>query len=185
MPVNVQTLGVDFLATSGYKWLLSPISTGFLYVKRNLFDVLWPTVVGYRADENPLVFSFREFSPARTARRYEDGQVNFPGFAGMKEAIGLLMNVGLEKIWERVATLRERLVQGTKTNSKLQLKSSSQPARRSGIVNLACKAPESVAERLAERGIVVSVRAGGLRISPHFYNTEGEIDKLLSELNAI
>jgi selenocysteine lyase/cysteine desulfurase len=50
---------------------------------------------------------------------------------------------------------------------------------------LACPEPDLVAKRLLERGIVISVRGGGLRISPHFYNTEGEIDKLVSELNTI
>jgi len=94
MPVDVSELGVDFLATSGYKWLLSPISTGFLYVRRDLLDCLWPTIVGYRSDERAMDFSFREFQPAPTARRYEDGQLNFPGFAGMKEAIDLVSGVG-------------------------------------------------------------------------------------------
>jgi selenocysteine lyase/cysteine desulfurase len=185
MPVDVTKLGVDFLATSGYKWLLSPISTGFLYVRQRLFDELWPTIVGYRSDEHPMEFSYRDFQPAHTARRYEDGQLNFPGFAGMREAIGLLEGVGLENVWRKILSLVALLRNGLQRNTDIQVRSSMDEESKSGIINLACRDAESIAERLLEHGIVVSVRGGGLRISPHFYNTKDEIDKLLSELNAL
>jgi cysteine desulfurase/selenocysteine lyase len=185
MPINVTNLGVDFLASSGYKWLLSPISTGFLYVKRDLFDELWPTIVGYRSDENPMDFSYRNLQPAQTARRYEAGQLNFPGFAGMKEAIGLLQEVGLENVWNRIRSHIDMLRNGIGKSSTFQIRSSMDEKARSGILNLACQNPDSIAELLFKRGIVISVRGGGLRVSPHFYNTEEEISRLLSELNAL
>jgi cysteine desulfurase/selenocysteine lyase len=185
MPVDVSKLGVDFLATSGYKWLLSPISTGFLYVRHELFEELWPTIVGYRSDENSMQYGFREFQPAHTARRYEGGQLNFPGFAGMRESIALLHEIGISSVQTRIHSLVDRMIDGLKRNTRLQVKSCLEEAFRSGIVNLACREPDLVAKRLLERGIVISVRGGGLRISPHFYNTEGEIDKLVSELNTI
>jgi cysteine desulfurase/selenocysteine lyase len=185
MPVHVLELGVDFLATSGYKWLLSPIATGFLYVSRGLFDELWPTIVGYRSDEQLWDFGFREFRPAGTARRYEAGQLNFPGFAGMRESIELLQDFGPENAWGKILSLLDRLFDGIKATAGVQVRSSLDRASRSGIVNLACKDPDSVAKRLLEHGVAVSVRSGGLRISPHFYNTENEIDKLLSELSSL
>jgi selenocysteine lyase/cysteine desulfurase len=185
MPVNVRELGVDFLATSGYKWLLSPISTGFLYVRRAVFEDLWPTIVGYRSDEELMAYRFRELSLAHTARRYEAGQLNFPGFAGMRESIALLQGVGLDSIWARIISLVDRLVEGLKRNTNVKVRSYLEPRFRSGILNLACQNPESIVKRLQERGVVISVRGGGLRISPHFYNTEGEVDKLLSQLNAL
>jgi selenocysteine lyase/cysteine desulfurase len=185
VPVSVSELGVDFIATSGYKWLLSPISTGFLYVRRAVFEDLWPTIVGYRSDEEATEFRFRELSLAHTARRYEAGQLNFPGFAGMRESIALLQEVGLDNIWARIISLVDRLVEGLKRNANVKVRSYLEPEFRSGIVNLACQNPESAVKRLEERGVMISVRGGGLRISPHFYNTEGEVDKLLSELNAL
>lgn len=185
MPIDVTKLGVDFLATSGYKWLLSPMATGFLYVRRQLLDELWPTIVGYRSDANPMDHNYRNFQPAQTARRYEAGQLNFPGFAGMKEAIGLLEGVGIENVWSRILSLIELLRNGLEKNSTFQIRSSMDQRSKSGILTLACGNAESIAERLFEDGIVVSVRGGGLRISPHFYNTEEEIHKLLSELNAL
>jgi selenocysteine lyase/cysteine desulfurase len=185
MPIDVTDLGVDFLASSGYKWLLSPISPGFLYVRRGLLDELWPTIVGYRSDENPMDFNYRNFQPAQTARRYEAGQLNFPGFAGMREAIGLLQNIGMENVWSRILSLIGLLRNGLKRNSTFQIQSSMDEKSRSGILNLACQNPDSIAKRLFEHRIVISVIGGGLRISPHFYNTEEEIHKLLSMLNAL
>lgn len=185
MPVDVSELGVDFLATSGHKWLLSPVATGFLYVRQELFGALWPTIVGYRSDENSMEFSFREFQPAHTARRYEGGQLNFPGFAGMRESIALLQEVNVDTVRSRILSLVGRMVDGLKRNTSVQVKSCLDEEFRSGIVSLACRDPGSIAQRLLQRGIVVSVRGGGLRISPHFYNTEGEIDRLVSELNGL
>jgi cysteine desulfurase/selenocysteine lyase len=185
MPIDISNIGVDFLATSGYKWLLSPISTGFLYVERDLINELWPTIVGYRSDENPMDFSYRNLQPAKTARRYEAGQLNFPGFAGMKEAIGLLQDVGIANVWSRILSHIDLLRDGLEKNSSVQIRSSMDKKTRSGILNLRCENPDSIADRLFEHGIVISVRGGGLRISPHFYNTEQEIHKLISELNAL
>jgi len=185
MPVDVSELAVDFLATSGYKWLLSPISTGFLYVKSELFEDLWPTIVGYRADENQTQFGYREFRPVQSARRYEDGQINFPGFAGMKESLDLLQSIDLQSIWDRIRTLVDRLVDGLRNNRSVRVRSCLDEGSRSGIVNLACPDHDAAAQRLLKSGIVVSVRGGGLRVSPHFYNTENEIDKLLSGLAAL
>ena len=130
-------------------------------------------------------FNFREFQPAHTARRYEGGQLNFPGFSGMRESIALLEEVGIDTVRTRILSLVDRMVDGLKRNTSVQVKSSLEESSRSGIVSLACRDPESLAQRLLQRGVVVSVRGGGLRISPHFYNTEGEIDKLVSELNAL
>jgi cysteine desulfurase / selenocysteine lyase len=185
MPVDISDVEVDFLASSGYKWLLSPIATGFLYVGQELLEKLWPTIVGYRADENSMEFNYREFQPARSARRYEGGQLNFPGFAGMRESIGLLQDVGIGTVRDRILSLVDRMVDGLKQNTRLQVNSSLEEGSRSGIVSLACGDAELSAQRLLKRGIVTSARGGGLRISPHFYNTEDEIDKLVSELNAL
>jgi selenocysteine lyase/cysteine desulfurase len=103
----------------------------------------------------------------------------------MKESIALLQDVGISTVQTRIHALVDRMIDGLKRNTSVQVKSCLEEAFRSGIVSLACREPNLVAERLLQRGIVISVRGGRLRISPHFYNTEGEIDKLVSELNII
>jgi len=103
----------------------------------------------------------------------------------MRESVELLKTFGPDTVWRKILSLLNRLLDGIKGNAGVQVRSSLDGVSRSGIVNLACKDPDSVAKRLLEHGVAVSVRSGGLRISPHFYNTENEIDKLVSELSIL
>jgi cysteine desulfurase/selenocysteine lyase len=184
-PVNVRQLDVDFLACSGYKWLLSPMATGFLYVRRDLIDAVYPSIVGYRSAESPEDFTFRHFKPAIDARRFEHGQLNFPGFAGMLEAIRFLKQYGIQRIERRIRKLTDQIIEGVKPIPHVKVASSLEPNHRSGILKLSCRGPELAEKRLWKKRIIISVRAGGLRISPHFYNSEDEIDYLLENLKKL
>jgi len=182
MPIDVKHLDVDFLACSGYKWLLSPMATGFLYIRSNLLEAVYPSLVGYRSDDSPHDYSFREFEPAKSARRFEHGQLNFPGFAGMLEAIRFLNRYGIQRIETRVRKLTDRIIEEVSQSRGMTLLSSTEPNHRSGIVKLSCRNPELAEKRLRRNRIIASVRAGGLRISPHFYNSDSEIETLLHNL---
>ncbi len=182
LPVDVRNLDVDFLSCSGYKWLLSPIATGFLYVRSALLDTVYPTVVGYRSAEVMDDFSFREFEPAKSARRFEHGQLNFPGFSGMLEAIRFLKRYGIQRMEARIRKLTDQIIQGVSRLQNVSVLSSVEPNHRSGIIKLSCRNPEFLENKLRVEGIVVSVRAGGLRISPHFYNSKDEIESFLHSL---
>jgi selenocysteine lyase/cysteine desulfurase len=182
--LDVKKLDVDFLATSGYKWLLSPIATGFLYIKKELIDEIEPSMIGYRTDENYHDFSYRNIELAKNARRFESGQINFPGIAGMRAAIELLEGYGIHNIERRIRELVDRLIAGISELKGLKVVSSLKPEHRNGLVKVGgLENPEEVVAKLKEDNIVISSRAGGLRISPHFYNTEGEINKLLDGLS--
>ncbi len=184
MPIDVKKLDVDFLATSGYKWLLSPIATGFLYIKKDLIDEIEPSIVGYRTDENYHEYSYRTINPAKNARRFEHGQINFPGIAGMRAAIEILESFGIHNIERRIRELVDRLIIGISELKGLKVLSSLKPEHRNGIVKVGgLESPDEVVTKLKEDNIVISSRAGGLRISPHFYNTEGEIKQLLDALS--
>ncbi len=186
MPINVKKLDVDFLATSGYKWLLSPIATGFLYIKKELIDEIEPSIVGYRTDENHHEFSYRTITPAKNARRFEHGQINFPGIAGMQAAIELLEGYGILNIERRIRELVDVLIAGISELRGLKVLSSLKQEHRNGLVKVGgLENPEEMVAKLKEDNIVISSRAGGLRISPHFYNTEEEIKKLLETLSLL
>jgi selenocysteine lyase/cysteine desulfurase len=183
MPVNVRKEGVDFLASGGYKWLLSPIGVGFLYVKKEHLEKITPSILGYRSDREVYDLYYRKLSLAESARRFEHGQRNFPGFAGMMESMKLLLEVGLKEIQKRVWGLSDRIVEGARelgieTNSPINARN------RSGIVNLGLQNSEKLEEQLLSRGIVVSARKG-IRVSPHFYNTEEEVERFLSVLEEL
>ncbi len=186
MPIDVKKLDVDFLATSGYKWLLSPIATGFLYIKKELIDEIEPSIVGYRTDENHHEFSYRTITPAKNARRFEHGQINFPGIAGMQAAIELLEGYGILNIERRIRELVDVLIAGISELRGLKVLSSLKQEHRNGLVKVGgLENPEEMVAKLKEDNIVISSRAGGLRISPHFYNTEEEIKKLLDALSLL
>ncbi len=182
MPIDVKQLEVDFLACSGYKWLLSPLATGFLYIKKNLIETVYPSIIGYRSSEYPDNFKFRTFDPVKNARRFEHGQLNFPGFAGMLEAIRFLTSYGIQHIQRRIQKLMDQLIEGVSWMPHFTHLSSISPQHRSGIIKLSCRDPNAVTTKLLSKKIITSVRAGGLRVSPHFYNSEEEIDYLLKNL---
>lgn len=183
MPLDVRREGVDFLSSGGYKWLLSPIGVGFLYVKKERLEDIAPSILGYRSDEEVYDLYYRELSLAESARRFEHGQRNFPGFAGMKESLKLLLQVGLRQVQKRVWGLGDRIVEGAREVG-LGTNSSTKAENRSGIVNLKFENPEKAEELLLKEGIVVSARKG-IRVSPHYYNTKGEVERFLTTLEAL
>jgi len=185
MQVDVKQLDVDFLACSGYKWLLSPIATGFLYVKKNLIESIHPSIVGYRSDQSPENFAFRPFKAAKSARRFEHGQLNFPGFAGMLEAIRFLRRHRIQRVETRIHKLTDQIADAVPKIPHVRFVSALEENHRSGIVKLSCRNPDLVERRLRKKRIIISVRAGGLRISPHFYNTEDEIGDFLNDLRRL
>jgi len=185
-PVDVKKLDVDFYTSSGYKWLLSPVATGFLFLKRELIEEIDPTFVGYRSDELEHEFHFREISPTKSARRFEHGQLNFPGIAGMRVAIALLEKIGVHNIENRIRVLMDYLIAGIEEIRELKVISSLTPEHRSGIIKVKIENsdidPEEIITKLQEENIIISSRAGGLRIPCNFYNTEEEIKRLLDAL---
>jgi selenocysteine lyase/cysteine desulfurase len=189
IPVDVKQLDVDFYTSSGYKWLLSPVATGFLFLKRELIEEIDPTFVGYRSDELEHEFHFREISPTKSARRFEHGQLNFPGIAGMQVAIALLEKIGIHNIENRIRVLMDYLIAGIEEIRELKVISSLTPEHRSGIIKVKIENsdidPEEIVTKLQEQHIIISSRAEGLRISCNFYNTEEEIKRLLDALSLL
>jgi len=184
--IDVKRDGVDFATASCYKWLLGPDGAGVLYVRDELIEGIEPPLVGWASVE-PEVFEtidlweVRRLRLSGTARRFEVGTLSMASFLGAAEAIRLLMGVGMERVEGRVLSLTDRLIEGL-MELGLKLQTPVERELRSGIVNFLIRNPEGWVRRLRERGIIVSARARGVRVSPHFYNTEEEIDLLLDEL---
>jgi selenocysteine lyase/cysteine desulfurase len=186
MQIDVKKDNVDFLTTACYKWLLSPPGAGYLYVKDELIEKLEPPFVGW-ASVKQEVFDTIDFWDiwnlrlSETASRFEIGSPSYVSLTGAAEALKMLLNVGVENIQERILRLTDHLIESVKSLG-LKLQTPEEPQYRSGVVNFKIDNPKEVAESLNRKGIVVSARAHGLRVSPHFYNTEEEIDKLVEEI---
>ena len=184
--VDVKRADVDFLTTACYKWLLSPTGVGFLYVKKELIEEFEPPFVGW-ASVDPKVFETTDFwdiwslKLSKTASRFEVGGPSVVSCIGVTEALRLILGYGIEEIEKRVIELTDYLIERVKeVGWKLQTPEESE--NRSGIVNFLVDKPKEKVEKLAEKGIIVSARANGIRVSPHFYNTKEEIDRLIDEL---
>ncbi len=186
MPINVKKNDVDFLATACYKWLLSPPGTGYFYVKEDLIKKFEPPFAGW-ASVKPEIFETIDFwdiwslKLSETASRFEVGSPSFMSFMGTIEALKLLLDFGVENVQRRILKLTDRLMETVK-DLGLKLQTPEEPQYRSGIVNFKIDKPKELTETLRQKGIIVSARAHGLRVSPHFYNTEEEIDKLTEEI---
>ncbi len=193
MPVDVDALGIDFLACDGHKWLLGPEGCGFMYVRENLAQLLHPNVVGWMnmidADDYG---SYRfEFQP--DARRFEPGSYNLPGIHALGGSIDLLLGYGVDRIWQRVASLTDRLCDGLAENgycvfSPRRSRSSEGHDERSGIVifdpptDRDVPPAQQIVAALEKQDIVIVIREGRLRASPHFYNTAEQVERLLAAL---
>jgi selenocysteine lyase/cysteine desulfurase len=186
IPVDVKRDDIDFLTTACYKWLLSPPGAGYLYVKEELIEKFEPTFVGW-ASAKPEVFETTDFwdiwnlNLSETASRFEIGSPSILSLLGAKEAMKILMNFGIENVEARILKLTRRLIESIK-GLGLKLQTPEEPQYRSGIVNFKIDGAKEIAQTLNKKGIIVSARANGIRVSPHFYNTEEEIDRLTEEI---
>lgn len=189
MPINAKTDDVDFLMAACYKWLLSPPGAAYLYVKDELIEKFEPPYVGW-ASVKPEVFKTTDFWDiwnlrlSKTASRFEVGSPSTISFVGAAEAMKMLLNCGTENIKRIIIKLTDRLIDSVK-DLGLELQTPEQRQCRSGIVNFKIGKPQKITDRLNKKGIVVSARANGIRVSPHFYNTEEEIDKLIEEIKKL
>jgi selenocysteine lyase/cysteine desulfurase len=187
VPIDVKRDDVDFLATACYKWMLSPPGAGYLYIKGELIENFEPPFVGW-ASVKQEVFETVDFWDiwslrlSESASRFEVGSPSVISFIGATEALKMLLNFGVEKIEKRVLKLTDRLIKAVK-NLGLKLQTPEEEQHRSGIVNFKIEKPRETAKMLIKKGIIVSARANGIRVSPHFYNTEEEIDKLVEEID--
>jgi len=186
MQIDVKKDDVDFLTTACYKWLLSPPGAGYLYVKEELVEKLEPPFVGW-ASVKPEVFDTIDFWDiwnlrlSETASRFEVGSPSFISLTGATEALKMVLNFGIENIQKRILKLTDHLIESVKSLG-LKLQTPEESQYRSGVVNFKIDKPKETAESLNRKGIIVSARAHGLRVSPHFYNTEEEIDKFMEEI---
>jgi len=190
----IQTLGafptftehVDFLAADAHKWLLGPTAAGLLYVRKSVQDQLRPWGFGWHNVRCPE-FVAQETMVLRTdARRYELGSQNLLGLAGLRAALDLLGEVGLDAIARDLARKRARLVTGLLDQGAKVLQPNPAPEHASGIVSFRPHREDVrvVHERLTAGGVTSSLRvdrAGGrwIRFSPHYYNTEPELQEAL------
>lgn len=186
LPVDVSAMNIDFLAADGHKWLCAPEGSGIFYVRRELQGHLRPTTIGWASMKDRHNFEKYQFEFADSAIRYDSGSYNLAGIYALGGSLELIAELGVEAISRRVIQLTDRLTAGLREKGYRVL-SSRQPGESSGIVSFFSDLhdPGQIQRHLqSERRIVIAVRHGRLRASPHCYNTEREIDQLVEALPA-
>lgn len=180
IPAHFEEWGVDFAMADGHKWLLGPEGSGLLYVRESRLNLLRPLEPGWNSVSHREDWDNQDLVLDDTARRLEGGMPNVTGIAGLGASIDLLLAAGVEKVWSHVDHLCELACEGL-TKIGATILSDRTPEHRSGIVAVHVDGPPIplLAAQLKARGIACSARAGGLRISPHGYNTEEDIDRLI------
>jgi len=180
---DVRSMDVDFYTSGVYKWLLGPMGLAFFYVREELLSDLEPTYRGFlgvKSWEDGAHLLPDEFY--ETARKFETATVAFQGAFELKAALDYLNGVGLDRIAEQVLRLSSKVWHGMQELG-LTLFTPAEP--QSGIVTCVVDDGEAVGELLSSNNIVASINVGReLRISPHFFNTAEEIDRLLSVLES-
>lgn len=185
VPVDVAAMGVDFLSADGHKWMLGPEGAGLLYVHEELCEMLHPPVVGWLNMVNAHDYGAYEYVFRKDAQRFEPGTQNIVGLLGLKAAVSMLVEIGVDRIWERVEQLTGMLEAGLRERGYGVFSPRRVEAERSGSVVFEVKGDEDAAglvKRLAGEKVYVALRNGRVRVSPHFYNTEEQIDRLLGML---
>jgi selenocysteine lyase/cysteine desulfurase len=184
-PLRVDRVPVDLLACGAQKWLLGPWGAGFLYVRRDLVTELEPAFAGWMAFRGTDDFSrLTDYDPTfhDDARRFEMVTLPFQDVAGMTASLGLLREIGVERVAAHQRALRAVLEQGAGEGTRLV--SPTDARHDSGIW---CVRPPDVRAafaRLRAAGVVASLREGSIRLSPHAYNTADEVARVAELLAA-
>jgi kynureninase len=186
VPLDLTELGVDFAVGGSVKWLCGGPGAGWLYVRPDLAERLEPTVVGWQGHARPFAFE-PELEYAAGARRFLTGTPNVPALYAATAGYDVIEEVGVPAIRERSLALTELLMERADA-AGLEVVSPREPARRGGTVTVSTPDHAAVHKELMERGVICDSRPdpeGGIRLGPHFYNTEDEVRDAVAELAQI
>ena len=181
--VDVKSCNVDILAADGHKWLLAPEGAAIFYCADEKREQLINTNVGWASVVNPRDFLNYDLTQKPDATRFEEGSYNSVGLYGLKAAIDLLHDIGIPAIKARVLELTARLIAGLEAKG-YRVITPKTDVDRAGIVIFESDryTPAEIYETLYGENIITAERGSGVRVSPHFYNTPSEIERLLEVL---
>lgn len=181
LPVDVKALDVDFYVGGVLKWLLGGPGLTFIYVREELIELLQPTISGWFASADQFAFDAQNLLLAPSANRLELGTPSIPtayaGVAGMD----MILDAQPDRIYPRLQALTERVASRARRDG-YEIVSPQNPDERGGIVMLRLKEPQETVNRLADQNFTVDYRPGLLRVSPHFFNTEDDVDRLMDAI---
>jgi kynureninase len=185
IPVDVTTLGVDFFVGGCLKWLCGGPGNAFLYTRPDRLRAARPRFTGWFAHRTPFAFDIESLDPRDDAMRMMNGTPAIPAYYAALPGLDIIARVGVDRIRAKSRRMTTRVFELADRYGFPSI-ASREPDRLAGTV--AVNPPEAlpVSRALKARDFVVDYRPGvGIRISPHFYNTLDEIDRLMAEMARI
>ena len=175
IPMDVKKFGIHFLAAGGHKWLLSPMGCAIVYISEEVNHLVHPDRVGWKSVVDEENFFQKDFHLKPDALRFEAGSMNVAGIYAIGATVRLLNEAGLERVQEKIMFLNDLFIQGLQDRN-IEISSSLARHERSGILSFFPEGdPIDLYRFLNERNIIISVRNGMIRLSPHFYNNGDDV----------
>jgi kynureninase len=184
VPLDVTALDVDFAVGGSVKWLCGGPGNGWLYIRPDLAETLEPTYTGWQAHEEPFAFE-EEMRYASGAARFLTGTPNVPALYAGTAGYDLIEEIGVERIRANSVRQTELLIRLADA-AGFGVASPRDPERRGGTVTVHVDDFPAVHKELAERQILCDFRPGaGIRLGPHYYTSDGELEHVIAEITAI
>lgn len=178
-PVDVQACAIDFLAADGHKWMLGPEGLGLFYVASQHMDTLKLQQFGWHMVEHVGDYDRRQWQPAHSARRFEPGSPNMLGIHALQASTSLLLEEGLERVEKQILQHTRFLMDALQEALDAQWINPQQDDRRAGIISftVADADHQQLHQKLCQQGVFCAYRAGGIRLSPHFYTPQSVLER--------
>ena len=181
-PVNVRELDLDFATGGSVKWLCGGPGAGYLYVRRDLWPEMKPRLTGWAAHERPFAFEPGPIEFAGDAHRFLNGTPNIPALYSAMSGYEIVAEVGVENIRAKSVRQTSRLIE-LALEAGFTVRSPLDASRRGGVVILDIPNGAEVARELARRDVLVDYRpSAGIRLAPHFYTSDEELDRVIEEI---
>jgi len=184
LPLDLAAWEVDFAVGGTIKWLCGGPACGYLYVRQERIETLAPRLTGWIAHEKPFDFASGRIRFASGVRRFAQGTPAIASLYSCLPGIEILLEVGPDVIAQESRRRTQRLVEEARARGWV-LRSPADPARRGGTVMLGANDPERLEAELSSRGVAVDWRPGIIRVSPHFFNTDEEVEQALEILSTL
>jgi kynureninase len=185
IPVNVRALETDFAVGGVLKWLCGGPGVAYLYVRPDLRKKFSPSYTGWLAHQRPFNFEVGEIDAREDSYRFLNGTPHIPALYACQPGLDIIGEIGVEKIREKSTHQTERLIAGALQRG-WRVNSPRASSERGGTVSVECPYAKEVKDELIKRNVMVDYRpAAGVRLSPHFYNRDEEIDFSLAQIAEI
>jgi kynureninase len=185
VPFDVQQLQVDFVCGGVLKWLCGGPGTSYLYVRPDLGRKLQPTYTGWIAHENPFAFEVGAIRYSEPPYKFMNGTPNIAALETAGPGLKIVSEIGMQKIREKSMRQTARLIQLAEQHG-WRVNTPRDPQRRGGTVSIDMPNSQEVCAELLKRDILVDWRPNaGVRFSPHFYNSDQELETGIAAVEEI